>query len=226
MNFSVLVCLLVLTVLQLVIVSLDGLRMMAQGFGKKIVSNSNSNSVSNNASNSPFSRELRGRKGDKLRNYYLLFESLRSQPDTTITDIYCRVANTDTFWFTGKVANRNTIGKVVAVSQLASLITNYAKFLRPREIGGPTSIGTELEVWAAPGNSEMQVAQNKITLEKIERKGQIESDSALEFAGAIGFEPEIYVDNEEGFRCFRDENGAPVKPAFDVQMADPSILNK
>ena len=66
----------------------------------------------------------------------------------------------------------------------------------------------------------MAVAQNKQSLQLI---------SGLEIVGEVraeevGFEPEIYRDDEAGFRCQRDINGDPLRPAFNVDFKDPSFL--
>ena len=56
-----------------------------------------------------------------------------------------------------------------AVTSQKRLILEYAKReLRPQNMGGPYE--KALEVWLAPGNSEMDVVQNKISLGKSRRK--------------------------------------------------------
>jgi hypothetical protein len=108
---------------------------------------------------------------------------------------------------------------------------------------------SELEIWTARGNSEMDVAQNKVSLMRAQppieaNAGNAQHTSMSLISGLhrshesdrmwialktvriaftsgdnpdIGFEPEIYFDKEEGFRCKRDENGNPLKPAFEAR---------
>lgn len=96
------------------------------------------------------------------------------------------------------------------------LILEYASLqLRPQNLGGPYK--QTLEIWTAPGDSEMDAVQNKINLEKITGSAK---DIREEFSiKDVGFNPEIYVGDEidkGGLRIVRDENGLPVKPVFSI----------
>ena len=86
-------------------------------------------------------------------------------------DLYVRSPLNDasTFWFVGKIARQidesQCSGTTVPTLQEAvlshkRLILEYAQTLRPQNLGGPFSKG--LEVWTAPGNSELDVVQNKV----------------------------------------------------------------
>lgn len=121
-----------------------------------------------------------------------------------------------TFWFVGKlVAAPNTSHQHAAIAQ-KRLIFEYSKQeLRPQNMGG--KFASQLELWLAPGDSEMDVVRNSITFEAV--KGSA-SDLPEDFdLSAIGYNPEIYVGDERtkgGLRVQRDEHGGPVKPVFDV----------
>lgn len=97
------------------------------------------------------------------------------------------------------------------------LIFEYAKNqLRPQNFGGPYS--KELEIWFAPGDTEMDVVQNKISLEKV--VGSTMDLSEGFSVKDVGYNPEIYVGDEQkdgGLRVKRDENGHPVKAVFEIQ---------
>ena len=154
------------------------------------------------------------------------FDRLRKEFDTEcVNDIYIRspLNDANTFWFAGKVARclKDPRGSVIPTPQEACLsqkrlILEYAKHqLRPQNMAGPYS--KTLEIWLAPGNSEMNVVQNKISFEKVEgssshlREGFDVAD--------VGFNPEIYVGEElqkGGLRVKRDEEGRPIKPVFEV----------
>lgn len=151
-----------------------------------------------------------------------------------ITDVYVRSPSNDasTFWFVGKVirhlpTNNNehddeeldgAVYPTVSETILSQkrLILEYAKNqLRPQNLSGKYSSG--LELWTAPGNSEMDVVQNKVSLAKITGStSEVREGFSVE---DVGYNPEIYVGEEKekgGLRVVRDEEGHPVKPPFDI----------
>ena len=76
-----------------------------------------------------------------------------------------------------------------------------------------------------PGNSEMDVAQNKIGM------SQFILPDDIGFRGFyprddVGYEPEVYLNNEEGFRTRRHPTtGEPVKKAFEVTTTSPTAFD-
>ena len=77
----------------------------------------------------------------------------------------------------------------------------------------------------APGNSEMDVAQNKIGLRKFTLPEDIDTIGFYP-KDSVGYEPEIYLNNEEGFRARRDPiTGEPVKAAFEVSTTSPTAFD-
>jgi len=157
------------------------------------------------------------------------------------TDVYVRSPLNDesTFWFVGKVirmteeegedngdddddVNSNKLvgsvlpSEIEAVISQKRLILEYAKNqLRPQNMGGPYS--KNLELWTAPGDSEMDVVQNKVTLVPIVGSSK---DLREGFnVNDVGYNPEIYVGEEKekgGLRVVRDNEGRPVKPVFEI----------
>lgn len=97
------------------------------------------------------------------------------------------------------------------------IILEYAKNeLRPQNMAGP-KYSKSLELWYAPGDSEMDVVRNAISLlpvigsSKELREGFNVND--------VGYNPEIYVGEENvkgGLRVVRDIDGRPIKPIFDI----------
>mmetsp|Transcript_8882 Transcript_8882/g.12280 ORF Transcript_8882/g.12280 Transcript_8882/m.12280 type:complete len:254 (-) Transcript_8882:69-830(-) len=157
------------------------------------------------------------------------FDALRQQyGKECTTDVYVRSPKNDAqiCWFVGKVARQldlsNCQGASIpteteAVISQKRLILEYAKNqLRPQNLGGPYS--SNLELWMAPGDSEMDVVQNKISFDRV--LGSTKADISDTFHVAdVGFNPEIYVGDEVkdgGLRVLRDEEGRPVKPVFEV----------
>jgi len=144
-----------------------------------------------------------------------------------VTDLYVRspaneadTGSDPTFWFVGKVAADPSAPRPPTVAEAVlsqkRLILEYAKReLRPQNFVGKYSEG--LQVWTAPGNSEMDVVQNKAALERVAGST---ADIAEDFdVRNVGFNPEIYVGDEikdGGLRVVRDEAGKPVKPVFEI----------
>ena len=135
-------------------------------------------------------------------------------------DLYVRspLNNEKIFWFVGKLIcdPKSSISVEEAALAQKRLILDYAKLkLRPNNFGGKYS--KSLEIWLAPGDSEMDTVQNKVSLVKVTGSSSdlpenLDRDS-------MGYNPEIYVGEEiekGGLRVERDENGDPTKPVFEV----------
>lgn len=131
-------------------------------------------------------------------------------------DVYCRLNINDIFYFIGKVNYIPTHNAINALLAQKNLMIEYSKSLRPKDLAGPNGMLGNLEIWYAPGNSEMNVAQNKIKLEG-PLIGNEEDMLGIVKPKEIGYSPEIYQNGEEGFRCKRDNEGNPLKQAFDVK---------
>ena len=137
-----------------------------------------------------------------LRNAANTFDKLRQDYGKDCTnDVYCRSPDNDveTFWFVGKVAVRPDTAATPdqAVISQKRLILEYCKSeLRPQNFAG--KYASTLELWLAPGDSEMDAVQNKVSLTKVD--GSL-SDLADDFnVKDVGFNPEIYVVRRR--RCF------------------------
>jgi hypothetical protein len=152
------------------------------------------------------------------------FDALRNEyGKECCNDVYCKSPLNDPqlLWFVGKVAIRPNTGatRQQAVIAQKRLILEYAKSeLRPQNFGG--KYASSLELWLAPGDSELDAVQNKIPLEKV--VGSV-ADLAADFAVSdVGFNPELYVGDERakgGLRIKRDDEGKPVKPVFEMNQS-------
>lgn len=183
------------------------------------------------ASGSPQVRSVTGHTGSgtkPLRAAANTFDALRKEFGVeACRDVYVRAPLNDeqTFWFVGKIAVRLSDYKngikptpEMAIWSQKRLILEYAKNqLRPQNLAGKFSEG--LEVWLGPGDSEMDMVQNKVGLEKVEGSASNLPDGFV-VKDTVGFNPEIYVGDEVtkgGLRVQRDPvTGAPVKPVFEV----------
>ncbi|KAI2510734.1 hypothetical protein MHU86_3682 [Fragilaria crotonensis] len=159
-----------------------------------------------------------------------LLKEQQKDGNSCVSDVYVRSPLNDKtlFWFVGKVARCTIVDNLKgaslptaqeAVISQKRLILEYAKReLRPQNMGGPFEKG--LELWLAPGNSEMDVVQNKVSLVKVE--GSLSTLADGFHVGDVGYNPEIYVGDEVqkgGLRVVRDEQGHPIKPVFEVNEA-------
>eukprot|EP01039_Chlorochromonas_danica_P005955 gene5955-6557_t len=162
-------------------------------------------------------RRLEGSYARLLAKHCELYESIRRLPQQAmndqyhLVDLYARLSESNTCWFIGKVLYPIGVPPCDALTAIDLLLLEYAKTLRPQELAGYPSLGKELQLWYAPGNTEMQVAQNKIPLLRV-----ITNPLHSVNYDKVGYEPEIYQDKEEGFRCERDEDGQCLSPAFDI----------
>jgi hypothetical protein len=108
---------------------------------------------------------------------------------------------------------------VAACLSQKRIILEYSKqHLRPHNFGG--KFAPKLELWLAPADSEMDVAQNKVTL--IPVRGSAADLPNTFSVDTVGYNPEIYIGDEVakgGLRVERDEQGRPTKPVFQVNEA-------
>lgn len=190
------------------------------GFGTK----------TNAASTTAQVRSVSGHAGSgekPLRTAANTFDSIRAKHGKESThDVYCYSPDNDrnTFWFVGKIAIRPgtaATAKQAALSQ-KRLILEYAKReLRPQNFGGIFS--SNLELWLAPGDTEMDAVQNKPHTALVKVVGTTASDLAENFSVKdVGYNPEIYVGDEVedgGLRIKRDPSGKPIKPVFEVNQS-------
>lgn len=121
-------------------------------------------------------------------------------------DVYVREPGSAIFWFSGKVARVSDVSLEDAVARQWPLIEQHAANLRPIELYPHRGI---LELWTAPGDSELEVAYNRpsIVFTKMSREGNKGIKNTM-----VGFQGEMYEPGEEGFRAWRTEDGRAAKP--------------
>lgn len=126
-----------------------------------------------------------------------------------VNDVYARDPEDQVFWFIGKVARISDVTIDQCIARQYALIEEHAARLRPLELF--KKVGS-IEIWLAPGDSEMDVAYNRPSCQFVgpmsrEVEGSIGIKNAF-----VGFQGEVYLDDEEGFRCLRKDDGSPMKP--------------
>ena len=137
------------------------------------------------------------------------FVAIRQAGGKELTnDVYIREPNSEAFWFVGKVARVSDVTVEQAISRQWSLIETHGSNLRPMELFPKRG---SLEIWCAPGDSEIQVAYNEPDLVFTPMKREVEGAEGIKNA-LIGFQGEIYDPGEEGFRTWRNKEGRAVRP--------------
>uniref|UniRef100_A0A6V2CKV0 Uncharacterized protein n=1 Tax=Ditylum brightwellii TaxID=49249 RepID=A0A6V2CKV0_9STRA len=141
------------------------------------------------------------------------FEAIRNiAGKEMIADIYVRDPKSITWWFAGKVARVSDVPIEEAIARQWNLIEEHACNLRPREI---LPIRKKMELWIAPGDSELEVAYNRPTLQMTKMDRSLADDMTIirKIKNVmIGFEGEVYEGGEMGFRAERTEDGFPANP--------------
>ena len=139
------------------------------------------------------------------------FVAIREAGGKELTnDVYVPEPDSETFWFVGKLARISDVTVEQAVARQWPLIVQHAANLRPLELFPSRA---HLEVWIAPGDSELDVAYNRPTIvfQKMSQDG-VEGVDAVK-SNMVGFQGETYPDGPGmGFRTQRTRDGRPAKP--------------
>jgi hypothetical protein len=122
-------------------------------------------------------------------------------------DVYVRNPREDVFWYAGKVARISDVSLEDCIARQWNLIECHASNLRPIELLPHRG---RLEIWSAPGDSELDVAYNRphLKMSKHAPKAMTNQDLRHNF---VGFQGEIYQQGEEGFRTWRTDEGLPAR---------------
>ena len=138
------------------------------------------------------------------------FTAIRGAGGAGMTnDVYARDPETSVFWFIGKIARVSDVSLEQAMARQYPLILEHGARLRPLELYPRKD---EIELWTAPGDSEMDVAYNRPNIQFFKM------DDAQSILGAeevknsfVGFQGELYESGEEGFRTLRTDDGFALK---------------
>jgi len=119
--------------------------------------------------------------------------------------------NESVLWYVGKVAKISDVSLEDCIARQWNMIEHHASNLRPIELKPYRSSG-RIELWTAPGDSELDIAYNRPDKQMIRmRKNPLLTNKDIK-NNCIGFQGEVYQDmTEEGFRTWRDEDGYPVR---------------
>ena len=131
-------------------------------------------------------------------------------------DVYVRDPTaTNMFWFVGKAARISDVTLAQCIARQYDLILQHAIHLRPLELSlqNTNKNKNSLELWTAPGDSELRVAYNEpdLIMIKMERDCHVPDASNIN-KNFVGFQGEIYEAGEQGFRTWRTDDGRAAKP--------------
>ena len=159
----------------------------------------------------------------QMRSWNTLHEDGKKADEV---DVYVRSAKSDKFWFVGKSAARaGACDDAAAYSAVVQkrLCLEHAKLLKLELRTAKT-----LQLWCAPGNTEMKVAQKMIGLRPLDGlKGAREALPLDE----CGFMPEQYEkangEMEQGFYVRLPDDGQPAKgEVSSVKVMSPEELEE
>ena len=134
-------------------------------------------------------------EGQKTFDKHLkLFKSLEDPEDrSNMCDCYVRAEGNDKFWFVGKAVAKAGSCDDAALAMVAQkrLVLEHAKAL-VRELAMTTA---PLQMWVAPANTEMRVAQKYEGLRRVDqlKRGALSADDC-------GYDPEHWTDPRLGFK--------------------------
>lgn len=137
------------------------------------------------------------------------FLAIRSAGGKEVTnDVYVRNPTEDVFWYGGKVARVSDVSLEDCIGRQWHMIERHATNLRPLDLYPHRG---HLEIWTAPGDSELEVAYNRPTLQLKKMTPRVVTSREVK-NNRVGFQGEIYQDGEEGFRTWRTNDGYPARP--------------
>ena len=135
----------------------------------------------------------------QAQTYLSIRRASKNNLQEICNDVYVHDIDTDLFWYVGKSARCSTTSIQFAIARQFNLIEEHAARLRPVELG--RKVG-QMEIWVAPVDSELNVANGELDLQKMERiiDGEdIDAVSPFE----VGFNCEYVTDEGEGFHVKR-----------------------
>jgi hypothetical protein len=148
------------------------------------------------------------------------YQSIRdADPDLElINDIYIRDPKQQVFWYIGKAARVSDVSIEECVARQWNIMENHGIQLRPLDLFPARGL---LQIWVAPGDSEIDVAYNRPEL-KFERMYNNLPEVADTIPNVmVGFQGEVYDPGEPGFRTVRTDDGRPANPEIQGPNDEP-----
>lgn len=145
-----------------------------------------------------------------FEKHMVQYEELRvaGYPPPNVVDVYVHAQGDERFWFVGKACAQDGVvedGPALSVVKQKRLVFEHAKLLQPRLLGKK---GAVLELWCAPANTEVSVAQRQIPLrglDGLKPAPELSMDN-------VGFLPEQYTaEDGKGFYVRLNPDGTPAE---------------
>lgn len=177
----------------------------------------------------PRRRLLIGGKGEAQKEATMQqlasYQILQKLPTAVRGDVYARAPSaaggprSTTLYFVGKVI-AEALDASLSLAAQEVLVKEHARLYLPSVFSGVDD--ADIELWLAPGNTEVRVAQNELDL----RLWQRPADEAVRLpeAGACGFQPETATPEHMGGQPFsvqRNPEGKPLGKPFDAKIMSP-----
>jgi hypothetical protein len=172
---------------------------------------------------SPVKRENKSFDGKKTFETHMRQYQAHLQlgyPPPNQVDVYVHERGAEKFWFVGKACARDgklEDGPALSVVLQKRLVLEHAKLLQPRQLGRAKG---KLELWCAPPNSEVAVAQRQQGLRHLDGiRKPLEDELSLE---DVGFLPEQYTaEDGQGFYARLSADGQPMGGESSVKIISP-----
>lgn len=162
----------------------------------------------NNRSKIPVPPDMKYEPGNVQRQHHNFLDIRNVGGKDVCNDIYVRNPDQDVCWYVGKVARVSDVSLDDCIARQWNMIETHATNLRPIELFPHRG---RLQVWSAPGDSELEVAYNRPTLQLMQHTPKALTSKDVK-TNAVGFQGEIYQKGEEGFRTWRTNEGWPARP--------------
>eukprot|EP00580_Thalassiosira_gravida_P001390 CAMPEP_0201613934 /NCGR_PEP_ID=MMETSP0492-20130828/27320_1 /ASSEMBLY_ACC=CAM_ASM_000837 /TAXON_ID=420259 /ORGANISM="Thalassiosira gravida, Strain GMp14c1" /LENGTH=258 /DNA_ID=CAMNT_0048081011 /DNA_START=42 /DNA_END=818 /DNA_ORIENTATION=- len=153
---------------------------------------------------------------NRQREHFVSIKGIAGKDLTN--DVYARDPETDTFWFIGKVARVSDIPIEKCIARQWAMVEEHSARLRPTELYPKWG---SLQLWAAPGDSEVDVAYCRPEIQFIQMFRDVDGSSEVRNM-EVGFQGELYENEEEGFRTIRTDDGKAVKQEIQSSPKQPT----
>lgn len=129
--------------------------------------------------------------------------------EDVIDDVYVRSGGKKEWWLVGKVARVSDVSPEQAIERQWPLIDRHVWALR-LPVRSPSDITSPLEVWYAPGNTELDAARNDPNLTFVQVMPEKCEGAAAVAAPLVGFVGKTYGTGAPVFFVKRNvEDGTP-----------------
>jgi len=132
------------------------------------------------------------------------FMKLKLSDWSNTCDVYARGDKNEKWWFVGKATGGLVCDPTASVAIQKRVILEHSKLLQSE-----LRLAKSLNLWTAPPNTEVEVAQHKQPLTLVGSCKDTELMAKALLRPDVGFEPEQYVNEAKGFYVKLNDDGTP-----------------